>query len=658
VKRLPRPRAIHLFVLGHFLVLGLSALMRYRSGHGAYFDIGVMDNLFWQTLHGRIFFYPQYEMSYLGDHFSPILFLFVPLYALGSHAATLILAQALALALGGLFVFRIARWHFEGPIESGTLSPETARRAAWVFVLLYAAHPALLYTGLFDFHPIAMMIPLSLAAYDSYLRRNWTGLACWLVLLAACKEEAAITVGAFGLYMLLFSRSTAGRRAGAVTLAAAAVYFVLVMKALLPAFQGPGDAGWAYGARYAHLGESPIEVLRTLLLHPIDALTSSWRPYKLETLAYLFLPLGLLPLLGWRGLIVALPCLAYNFLSNRWHQFDIHHHYFAPALGFLVIGAIQGLCVWLGLWRRVASSASRRKWIVVIPLGLALLATYRYLDELEPIRSRYFEPHPHAEQLKEIQRIVGPDASVSVTNRLAPSFAHRREYHLALDFTLNRRLNAALGLPDYRDTVFHVFDLSMLDGSQDRERRVATLLTDERYGVRHYRFPLVVFERGFARRPHPELEALLADDDDPDLWRVFPAIFLFRSDPREVEHDLGDTGRGAAMRFVAGRRGSVYGPYVVMPAGSYSVDFHLSLETPGTGEIAVIAVASEIGRRRHVERRLRRADFAGIGENRVFTLELDLDRETDDAELQTRSAGGPAFSLRKVVVRERRPVVR
>ena len=107
------------------------------------------------------------------------------------------------------------------------------------------------------------------------------------------------------------------------------------MQGILPAFQGAGDPGWAYGARYEHLGDSPFEVVRSVLFHPFEAITSSWRAYKLETLTYLFLPLGLLPLLGWRGLIVALPSLGYNYLSSRFHQFDIHHQYFAPALAWL-----------------------------------------------------------------------------------------------------------------------------------------------------------------------------------------------------------------------------------------------------------------------------------------------------------------------------------
>ena len=101
-----------------------------------------------------------------------------------------------------------------------------------------------------------------------------------------------------------------------MTSVAAALYFVLVMTVIIPAFQPrAASAGWTYVSRYAHLGGSMGEILKTLALHPLDAVVRSFETYKLKTLLELFLPLGLLPLLGWRALLVALPGLAYTYLS-------------------------------------------------------------------------------------------------------------------------------------------------------------------------------------------------------------------------------------------------------------------------------------------------------------------------------------------------------
>ncbi|MGH7305078.1 MAG: DUF2079 domain-containing protein [Candidatus Rokuibacteriota bacterium] len=655
--RLEKPGPIWLLVLAHFLVLGVSASLRHLSGASNFYDLGVMDNIVWQTIHGRLFFYPQYEMSYFGDHFAPILFLFVPLYAIWAHPFVLIIGQALALALGGLFVHGIALLHLARDPAAGGFEATLARRAAWALTVIYALHPSLLHVAMFDFHPVALMIPLSLAAYYCALTQRWRWLAVALVLLAACQEEAAITIAAFGLSMLAFGRTTVERRIGAITSVTAALYFVLVMKVIIPAFQpSTTSAGWAYLSRYAHLGSSMGEILGTIVRHPFDALVRSFELYKLETLLWLFLPLGLLPLLGWRALLVALPSLAYTYLSARPSQFVIQHQYFSPALGWLVVGAVQGLSVWarLGKHRVWRLPFGRRRAALSLPLAVALVAMIAIDIHVSPIKPRFFRWHPYREDLEVLHRIIGPEASLSVTNRLASSFAHRREYFLALDFTANRELNAALGLPDYRDTMFHLFDLSALVGSQDRERRVAQLLADDRYGVRYYRFPLILFERGLARRPLPELEALIAGDGDdgPGLVRVFPAVLLtLRDGSSAITRDLGVGGRGAMLRFVPGPRGRVVVPGIILPAGSYVVDFYLTLEAPASGPVAILDVVRTPTRRGYGVRRLTGADFTGAQRCQPFSLPIELAAETTDLELGTQS-DGVALGLCKVVVRK------
>ena len=654
--RFVMPGSIWLFVLAHFLVLGVSASVRHLGGHSSFYDLGVMDNIVWQTIHGRLFFYPQYGMSYFGDHFAPILFVFVPLYAIWAHPLVLILGQALALALGGLFVHRIAIVHLGRERADGGVDAEPPRRAVWALTLLYALNPSLLHVAMFDFHPVALMIPLSLAAYYCYLTRTWPWFVVSLVLLAACQEEAPITVAAFGLFMLVFGETTSQRWFGAVTSLAASLYFVLVMEVIIPAFQPNAmSAGWSYVSRYAHLGSSKDAILRAIVLHPVDTLVRSFAIYKLETLLELMLPLGLLPLLGWRALLVALPSLAYTYLSARPNQFVIRYQYFSPALGWLMVSAVQGLSVWLAFWGRRSPRLRPGWWraAVSLPLAIAFVATTAVDAFSRPIKPEYFRRHPYRDDLERLHRIIGAEASLSVTSELAPFFAHRHQFVLALDFTLNRELNAALGIPDYHDTEFNLFDLTDLGDSQDRERRVAQLLADERYGVRYYRFPLVLFQSGLPRERQPELEALVSRDGDEarGVVRVFPAVFLQIRDTSSVERDLGVAGHGATLHFIPGRRGEVRGPGVILPAGSYAIDFHLRLDTAAVGSVAAdLDVVSNRARTRHTARRLTTTDFASVRRCQPFTLSTDLSAETADLEFRTRSHGA-GLSLCKIVVR-------
>src|SRR5207245_10805239 len=116
------------------------------------------------------------------------------------------------------------------------------------------------------------------------------------------------------------------------------------------------------------------------------------------------LPLGLLPLLGWRALPVPLASLGYTYLSARPNQFVLAHQYCSPALGWLVVGAAQGWGLWVGFWRqRCAPRAAPRQWLVVAaaPLAVALVATIAIDAILSPIKPGFFRRHPYRDQLEE-----------------------------------------------------------------------------------------------------------------------------------------------------------------------------------------------------------------------------------------------------------------
>ena len=92
------------------------------------------------------------EMNAWGDHFSPIMYLFVPAFWIFPGPAVLLVAQSIALGLGAIAVFGIAaRW----------LGDE---RPAAVFAVLYLINPSLHGINVRDFHSAALTIPLLLAA--------------------------------------------------------------------------------------------------------------------------------------------------------------------------------------------------------------------------------------------------------------------------------------------------------------------------------------------------------------------------------------------------------------------------------------------------------------------------------------------------------------
>jgi uncharacterized membrane protein len=95
---------------------GFSALsiLRHRAFATGRFDLGNMVQAVWSTAHGhplQITSLRGDQVSRLGAHFDPILAAFAPLWLLWPSPDMLLVAQALAIALGALPVFWLARKH-------------------------------------------------------------------------------------------------------------------------------------------------------------------------------------------------------------------------------------------------------------------------------------------------------------------------------------------------------------------------------------------------------------------------------------------------------------------------------------------------------------------------------------------------------------------
>jgi len=643
-------RLITLLVVVDALGISLTGIARYRAGVTHFYDLGVYDNLVWQAAHGRLFYYPQYEMSFFGDHFAPLLFLFVPFYWIFAHPCTLVILQSVALALGAIPLSQATRAILSRASGStGPLGSELFREAAGIaLVLLYFANVSLLHISMFDFHPIAFAIPLSLAVYQAALAGRWPRFWLMSALLLACMEESAISVATFGLFLVLFGEDRNQRRRGAALAVAATVYFVLVMKLVIPAFQRPtAQAGWVYLTHYAHLGGSMDEVLRTLILHPLHALVLCYAPYKLETLFQLFLPLGLLPLLGWRTLLVALPSLLYSYISGRDAQFRIQYQYFSAALPWLFVSASWGLLAWSRASARLTGSRGQRRWlstlVCVVPLIVAADSALHYDLKLRPIRAEFFATWPHWRAIDEVRAIIGPEASVSATNNLAPFFSQRPEIYLSLDFIDNRDLVRVLGLPDYHSSRFHLFDVSDLSGSNDREKRVLELLHDEDYGIRFLDLPIVLFERGYPHVDSPLLEDFFPQERllvDGSRATTYSVQEFLRNDERAVILRGDESGPEMVLEMLPGTRGVIFGPYLILAPGRYRALFNLGpgrAASEATRRAAVIDVAAGLGARSLVAASVDASQLAAGATD--VPLDFTLSAETRDVEFRTRSHG-------------------
>lgn len=134
-----------------FIVIFTVLSLRRVALLGAHaFDLGIFQQGVWLLTQGERPFITIRGWHLLADHFSPILFIFVPFYHLWAHPFWLLLGQTVALAVGVIPLYCLALRHTQSPW------------AATLIAVGYLLHPASFTMLFFDFHPILLSVPFVL----------------------------------------------------------------------------------------------------------------------------------------------------------------------------------------------------------------------------------------------------------------------------------------------------------------------------------------------------------------------------------------------------------------------------------------------------------------------------------------------------------------
>ena len=417
-------------VLVYVLVFGSLSLVRHWAFHSTALDLGVFDQVLWNTVHGR-FMESTLSLercdphSFFLDHFSPALLLIVPFYAVVPRPETLIVFQTAALALGAWPVYLLAR-HF---------LPRGAERLTWV--ALYILSAPLAWITFYDFHEITLaVVPLGLAMYFLATRRTIPLLlslgASFLV-----KEELPLIAIGFGLALLAQRRFGLG----AFVAIASAAWFVVTLKIIIPAFAG--GAPYQYLGRYASLGSNELEIARNLVLDPlrvIRVLLSGEVGSKVAFVLTLFAPGLFLALRARSALIPSIVPLGYLLLSDYGGQHTHHNHYGAPVIPLALGASILGFATLRGsaTVRRRLTGAMLASAVAFSLVHGAIPFTPDFYDAYlrgnpnrAPSEGQVFAREPRYEPFLAAVAAIPADASISSRDFFTTQVPERRfNYHL------------------------------------------------------------------------------------------------------------------------------------------------------------------------------------------------------------------------------------
>jgi uncharacterized membrane protein len=494
----------------------------------ASYDQGIFTQVLWNGLHGHPFestlssqlstnvihggAAPALGYRRLGQHFTPLLALWIPVVGLGG-AGALGVIQVLLITAAGLVLHQLARrWLAED-------------LAAMVALSFFGANAVLgpTWGNFTDLCQLPLLVFLLLLALE---KRSWTLGVPVALLIPLVREDTGVVLAGIGLWLFLRQRQ---RWLIALALILwGGVWVLLVTSVLMPLFSEDTSRRFMLENFGQYLGArekaSSLDVLRASLGQPLLLLRELVSPPD-QTLRYLLgqgLPLMLVPLVSLDSwLLMGLPLLGLLLARGSNNPLSINIRY-----TFLVVpGLFAGAALW---WRGHAPLFARRRvraiWAGCVALSLLFTLTSnpnRSLSWLVPdsvspwVHVSPLESWRHAAAAREVLALVPSGATASATTHLVPPLARREVLvrfpqsisyvdrqgrtrpvdWVAVDLGRLRRYAPAFDE-----------DQEMLEGARERLRAMG-----DTYGIRALRDGVVVLQRGGRDEPgsREALESLL-----------------------------------------------------------------------------------------------------------------------------------------------------
>ncbi len=411
------------------------AITHHRAMGSRTIDLGLYDNIFYNSLHGRWLACTFIKgETHLSAHFDPILVLLAPLYKFYPRAEMILGLQSVWIGSGVIPMYLLARHHLGSRVHGVLLAA------------CYALHPALHGANMYEFHSLTLAtVPMLWTLYALQAGRMK---AYWLLLFVSLlvREDISLMMSMVGVTCLLLPGKGL-RLTGLCTVLFCFVYFVVVKAVFMTSADvtNSGSGSYSFAYYYSEMipgGKGVGGLLLTLVTNPTFALRHALEEPKIIYLVKIFGPLLLIPLAtkSWR--LTLLYGLAFTTLATRDAVFSTAFQYSTALLAFafatVPIGVKQlsegKLAQAYGL-----SPNRMRHALVFGALAASLAISYKFGGVIDNqafkggfsriIRKPTPDQIEHYKWMEETKAKIPPKASLGVTNKIGPHVSNRKDVY-------------------------------------------------------------------------------------------------------------------------------------------------------------------------------------------------------------------------------------
>ncbi len=335
--------------------------------------------------------------NFLGDHWNPAIAVFAPFYRLFPTPVTLLVLQAVVIALGVVPMTRAGMRH---------MGRWPGVAVGLAFGMSYGIQAAVD----FDVHEVSLAVPLLAFALEAFLAGRWLRVVAWAAPLVLVKEDLGLTVAALGLVLVLVGARRWGFGLGVFGLTS----FALTMTVLIPRFNAEGRSGFARLAAKPGTGT----VLQRILDLTLDVVT----PGPRATTLLLLLVVTAFMALRSPVMIVVLPTLAWRFVSTNENFWGQSFHYDLVLMPIVFAALVDGVVrARRGRWRPLRWYARAAPALALL-VGLFLCTRYPFRGLVDPAT---YQPNPRAKAADRVLSEIPDEATVETDLGLIAKLTNR-----------------------------------------------------------------------------------------------------------------------------------------------------------------------------------------------------------------------------------------
>lgn len=403
-----------LFMLAFMYVAVISnqAISRHRAFFTNAWDLGIYSQALYSTLnHGKLLYYTA-ELSgnpsgsLFGIHFSPFLFLLVPVYALFQSSVTLLVLRPMAIASGLIPLYWILR---EKQLNN--------RALVLLLSIVYLVYPSML-VPYWNFDVEVFLPALFLFSTYYMMKDKLLHSYVFVVLALMVNEFVPLIVMSMAVYFFLSHgedvieglrrmRLTKNAVFSIILLMSGVLWFTMAGKVITSFNPTALSTKWEWG----EFGTSPAEIVINMLANPRKAVEVLFNDGQAKALYLVSLlgPVAFLSLLDPLTMIMTVPWLAASLFSINPQYYSIETQYPGFVSAFIFVSSINGMKKIIEVFDR---SAMRN---IILSIFMILIVTVSLLPDRE-----YFKEIEADEELELAVSNIPAGASASVMPEVFP----------------------------------------------------------------------------------------------------------------------------------------------------------------------------------------------------------------------------------------------